>query len=641
VTIGEIVADKDRADLPRHGVAGGRHGFEFSIVGGLSPLLRHVIRVQRAADGQELPNSPWMVDAAPLTLTAPTVTAANLRGRLDLVTRERIAGWAQDTADMRTPVALQILDNGLPIARVLANHGRGDLAAAGIGGGRYGFDLIIPGGLSPLSRHVIQVRREADGAEIPGSPAAIEAANAFDADLQQTIANAVAAVGTDEDRQRVLSFILQQADRLQQQRADVEAQRVNRLAASQLDRRRGPLADPATAAAAESGDIAARPTAPVLRALVIDERVPVAARDAGSQAILSHMRALRHLGYAVSFVAADEMAPTAPAAAALDAVGVTCCAAPFYAAVEDVLRRQADCFDIVYLYRAGIATRYLGLARRFMPRARIVYSVADLHHVGLERQAAAEARPELLALSRRVRLEESVAAWSADAVITHSAEEADLLRRMVPEASVYRVPWQVAERATSVPFAARDGVVFVGSYAQAPNVDAACWLVEAVMPLVWQIDPGIKCLLAGSEMPAAVRHLARPGVQVLGQVAELSDLLDRVRLTVAPLRYGAGVRDKVLDSFAAGVPCVMSPIAAEGLELPKNLRALVGHDAATLAALICRLHQDADVHRMAARAGRALIRAHHTEAAVTKALQAAIEGRAQPARPRARSLASG
>jgi len=377
----------------------------------------------------------------------------------------------------------------------------------------------------------------------------------------------------------------------------------------------------------ELADTAAAPAVPALRALVIDERLPVAGRDAGSQAILSHMRALRHLGYAVSFVAADDMAPAAAAAAALQAAGVTGCAAPFYAGVEDVLRRQADCFDVVYLHRVGIATRYLGLARRHMPRARVLYSVADLHHVRLERQAAVETRPELHAVSRRVRLEESVAAWSADAVITHSADEAETLRRLVPEASVYRVPWQVSERTASAPFAARDGVAFVGSYAHAPNLDAACWLVEAVMPLVWQTDPDIECLLVGSDMPEAVRRLARPGVLVLGQVAELAEVFDRARLTVAPLRYGAGVKGKVLESFAAGVPCAMSPIAAEGLGLPEDLLALVGEDAAALAALICRLHRDADAHRKAARAGRALIRANHAEAAVTAALQAAIVGR--------------
>ena len=561
VTIGAIVADLYRADLARRGVGDGCHGFEFIIEGGLSPLLRHVIRVQRAPEGQDLgldlPNSPWMVDAAPLALIAPTAADARLRGQVDVATRERIAGWAQDAGNAATPVALQILDNGLPIARVLANRSRADLADAGIGGGRHGFDLIIPGGLSPLSRHVIQVRRETDGAELPGSPAVIEAADAFDT-RPATGGRQGGGSGRAEGRPAPRVVV------------HPGSRRTGCCSSAPTPRRSAPGGRRSASFTAVGGrwrrcrrrTRRAPASGPELRALVIDERLPVAGRDAGSQAILSHMRALQHLGYAVSFVAADEMAPDAAAVATLAAAGVTCCTAPFYAAVEDVLRRQADCFDVVYLHRAAIATRYLGLARRYMPRARILYSVADLHHVRLERQAAVEARPELLAASRRVRLEESVAAWSANAVITHSADEAEILRRLVPEASVYRVPWHVAARAASVPFAARNGVAFIGSYTHAPNVDAAHWLVEAVMPLVWQTEPDLACLLVGSDMPEAVRRLARPGVLALGQVADLGEVFDRVRLTVAPLRYGAGVKGKVLDSFAAGVPCVM--IAGRG-----------------------------------------------------------------------------
>jgi len=500
----------------------------------------------------------------------------------------------------------------VPIARVLANRFRPDLARAGIGSGRFAFDVVIPGGLSPLERHVIQVGRETDGADISGSPAVIEAAGSFDADMQHAIANAVAAVGPD-DQQRVLSFILQQADRLVQQRADADGRRTERFAYQQSLHRSGRPATPD----------------PSLRALVLDERVPVAGHDAGSQAILSHIRALVRLGYSVSFLAADEMAHTVPEA--LQAAGVSYCGPPFYASAEEVLRRQADCFAVVYLHRANIATRYLALARRYLPRARILYGVADLHHVRLERQALAEKRPELLAASRRLRLEECVAAWSADAVITHSADEAALLRRAVPEAQVYRVPWEVPERATPVPFAARRGIAFVGGYAHAPNADAACWLVEAVMPLVWAIDPTIECLLVGSDMPDAVRRLARPGVVPLGHVADLGSVFDRVRLSLAPLRYGAGVKGKVLESLAAGVPCIMTPVGAEGLELSATLQALVSEDPSRLAALICRLHDDEAAHRDAAAAGLLLIREHHNEAAVISALQAAIEGRAPPA----------
>jgi hypothetical protein len=127
--------------------------------------------------------------------------------------------------------------------RVVANLARTDLAKAGIGSGRYGFDIIIPGGLSPLARHVLHVRREADGAELPGSPAVIEAAGGFDAGLQQAVASAVAAIGTGDDRDRALSFILEQAERLRQQRADVDGRRAERLVQRRLRLRWGPQAE--------------------------------------------------------------------------------------------------------------------------------------------------------------------------------------------------------------------------------------------------------------------------------------------------------------------------------------------------------------------------------------------------------------
>jgi glycosyltransferase involved in cell wall biosynthesis len=411
--------------------------------------------------------------------------------------------------------------------------------------------------------------------------------------------------------------MLAQAEKLRQQHAEADGQRAERQAFRQVHRRSGPAAISITD--------------PGRRALVVDARMPNSARDAGSRAILSHMRALQRLGYAVAFVAAEDM--TRGACDELEGQGIGCYGAPLYGSVEDVLRRQGDCFDVVYLHRADIAARYLALARAYAPRARILYSVADLHHVRLERQAAIEERPELIAASQRMLVTECTAAWSADAVITHSADEAELLRRLVPGANVHRVPWDVPVRAGSVPFADRHGVAFIGGYDHDPNRDAARWLVEAVMPLVWQTDPWMVCLLTGSAMPASIRGLAGPRVEAIGDVADLgSEVFDRVRLTVAPLRYGAGVKGKVLDSFAAGVPCVMSETAAEGLALPPALAALVGRDPAELAALICRLHATREDHDMAAAAGIELVRRDCGADAVTEALRTAIEGRRQVVR---------
>ena len=595
VILAEVTADRPGPHGP--------HGFQLAIPGGLPPDIAHHIHVRRRSDGQTLANGRSTLAATPLP---PPAAPCPVQGHLDGVTRDRIHGWA--AGDTEAPVALQVLDNGRQIARILANTHRADLAQAGIGRGWHGFDLAIPGGLSPLARHVIQVRREHDGAELAGSPTVIEPAGAFDAAIQHAIAQAVDAAGTDE-QDHVLAFLAAQSDRIRHSRAQSQARPAQRDAARRATRRHAPA-------------VTAR------RALVIDERTPDASRDAGSQAILSHMQALQSLGYDVSFVAADDLAAPADA---LAHTGITLCAAPFYASVEEVLRRQAGCFDVIYLHRASTAARYLALARRHAPRARILYSVADLHHLRMQRQAALQSEPELHAASLRMRRTELAAAHDADAVLTHSLDEAALLHQALPGTHVVHAPWSLPVRKARPGFKARHGLAFIGNYAHAPNLDAALLLAEIVMPLVWQTAPDIECLLAGSSMPDRLHRLANPRLRLLGAVPDLhAGVLDRVRLTVAPLRFGAGVKGKVLESLAAGVPCVMTPVGAEGLALPPTLQALVSADAAALAATICRLHGHAPTHRAAAQAGLGYMREAHDQASVAAALKCAIEGPATP-----------
>jgi glycosyltransferase involved in cell wall biosynthesis len=347
------------------------------------------------------------------------------------------------------------------------------------------------------------------------------------------------------------------------------------------------------------------------RALFIDERVPDPNRDAGSNAAISHMRSLQRLGFRVDFVAAYRLDSDAASSAALQAMGITCWQAPWVGSVEEVFSRIGEGLDLAYLHRFALMQRYAALVRRWCPAARLVYCVADLHHLRLGRRMAVEAGlpgggmiadgavpwddpPDAVA---GLRTAELLAALGADAVITHSSFEQALLRREAPEAAVHLVPWEVAARPTEAPFGERSGLAFIGSFGHAPNLDAAHFLVETVMPLVWAEDPKIACLLVGSDLPASLRAAAAaapPGrVEVLGQVPELTEIWHRVRLSVAPLRFGAGLKGKVLDSLAAGIPCVCSPMAAEGMDLPPDLSSLVADTPAALATVILRLHDDA------------------------------------------------
>ena len=227
-----------------------------------------------------------------------------------------------------------------------------------------------------------------------------------------------------------------------------------------------------------------------------------------------------------------------------------------------------------------------------------------------------------------LRVAELLAVLGADAVLTHSSFERALLRQEAPGAKAHLVPWEVAPRPTAVPFAQRRGVAFIGSYGHAPNLDAAHLLVERIMPLVWAGNPDIDCVLAGSDLPASLREAARQApagrVDVLGHVASPAQLWDRVRLAAAPLRYGAGLKGKVLDALAGGLPCVMLPMAAEGMDLPATLAPLVAPDPQAAAATILRLH-DAESECAALRAaGLDFIRARFGTASVDTALADAV-----------------
>ena len=128
------------------------------------------------------------------------------------------------------------------------------------------------------------------------------------------------------------------------------------------------------------------------RALVIDARAPRRARDAGSHAILSHMLSLQRLGFDVSLAPMD-LGPPSPVLAEL---GITCLTRPWYTTIEEVLARNANAFSLVYLHRADVAAVYGALVRKNQARARVLYSVADLGSLRLERQAAALETPEYL-----------------------------------------------------------------------------------------------------------------------------------------------------------------------------------------------------------------------------------------------------
>src|SRR4051794_4284588 len=215
--------------------------------------------------------------------------------------------------------------------------------------------------------------------------------------------------------------------------------------------------------------------------------------------------------------------------------------------------------DIVQLEFTSMA-QYAPLAHA--ARAFVVCTAVDLafrtqaRRARMQRGLAHKGRRWLGALS--LWQYELRALRHCDLVLTLSAEDAAALRRWLPRLPIAYMPSGIDLQNHSACFdlCAEDEVLFVGNYLHPPNVEGALWLAREVWPLVRRLRPGARLTLAGRTPPPAIQALAAADVRVPGTVDDLRPLYARTSLVVAPIFWGSGVRIKILEALACGLPLV-------------------------------------------------------------------------------------
>ena len=165
----------------------------------------------------------------------------------------------------------------------------------------------------------------------------------------------------------------------------------------------------------------------------------------------------------------------------------------------------------------------------------------------------------------------------------------------------------------------------MGGFEHPPNIDAAALVVKEVMPVVWRELGDVQVTIVGPNPPPEVAALASPLVDVTGWVEELKPLFESARLMVAPLHYGAGVKGKITQALAVGLPVVTTPVGAEGIDHPDECL-LVAETSQELAAHVVRAYRDDELWRRLSSAGQAFISAQCSTAVVTDRLSQLFEG---------------
>jgi glycosyltransferase involved in cell wall biosynthesis len=241
-----------------------------------------------------------------------------------------------------------------------------------------------------------------------------------------------------------------------------------------------------------------------------------------------------------------------------------------------------------------VANEFLPLVRKLCPSAKIIYDMVDFHGLRLDRAAALRGDTALAAQAAEMRALEVDLAKKADITIAISSEEKAAMLDLAPMAVVDVLPnvFELPSATPPGPNGRRD-ILFIGGFWHEPNSDAVRWFVKEIWPRIREHMPECRFLIAGSNPGPEVQALAKePGVEVLGYVADLDPLFSAVRVCVAPLRYGAGVKGKVGLSMTHGVPVVATKIGAEGMGLIQGEHALVADDPALFAEEVLRLMND-------------------------------------------------
>ncbi|MCX7041755.1 MAG: glycosyltransferase [Gammaproteobacteria bacterium] len=357
------------------------------------------------------------------------------------------------------------------------------------------------------------------------------------------------------------------------------------------------------------------------RVLVIDSYTPTPDRDSGSLRMLEMLALLVEEGCSVVFFC-QNITHDGKYTEALQQLGVEVWWQPWVGYLPTWLGVHGGRFDAVIVSRHYVLKPLLPMLRELAPQAQVVFDTVDLHFLREQREAAQSDNPAARVTAARTLANELGLIRKSDLTWVVSAVERDLLATIAPECQVGIVS-NIHRCTEHTPgFDSRRDLVFVGSFRHPPNVDAALWLAREIFPLIHSRLPEVRLHLVGADAPETITGLASiPGVEVRGHVPDLDPLLDQTRISLAPLRYGAGIKGKINQALSRGLPVVATRCAAEGMFLVDGQDVLEADAAADFADAVVRLYGDEALWNTLREGGLANTRTYFSRETARRALK--------------------
>lgn len=347
------------------------------------------------------------------------------------------------------------------------------------------------------------------------------------------------------------------------------------------------------------------------KVLVTDFRYPRFDKSAGELATYGIIQMLVALGYSVIFIPKESTTEDTRYIKSLRRMGVKCIEYVTYNTYQEHVKKHCHDLHIAYIFRPDVAKLCIPVVKAENPSTYIFYHAPDIY---FRREKAQQKTEEESGKSPSVTNDrissiaedEVYSALEADHVICVGSKDAQSLseaikdpslnQKMVTAPPITVFPILYLERKTKLPkFDDTRDICFIGSSEHEPNRDAIGFFLDSIWPNVLSSNPTIEFHVIGNtSQEDRVSYESHPNVRVIGWVESIEEILPRYRLSVAPLRYGAGIKGKVGISLITGVPCVATPVAIEDMSLAGDHEITIAETPEGFASNIINLLSDED-----------------------------------------------
>jgi glycosyltransferase involved in cell wall biosynthesis len=331
-------------------------------------------------------------------------------------------------------------------------------------------------------------------------------------------------------------------------------------------------------------------------------------RDSGSLRMFQMLKLLYQLGHRITFIP-DNLASIPPYTGELQKRGIVVIHHPYVKRVRDYLISHGSEFDVVVLSRCQFARKHITDVRRYAPQSRIIFDTVDLHFLREESEARLTRDPEVQRKAEETRQREYDLIDQSDETWVVSSTEQRLLQEKWPDKSIQLVSNIVDVPGSKTPFALRRDWLFIGGFQHPPNIDAVLFFLKEIYPLVSEHLRDAKFYIIGDKAPPEIVALATERIVIAGLQRDVRPFFESVKLSVAPLRFGAGVKGKVNQSMAFGVPVVATSVAVEGTDLNDREEILVADEPEEFARALIELYESEELWKRLSENGLAKTRA--------------------------------